>query len=750
VANNLVQLIITARDQASSVFGRISNALGGLGRTGSGAGQDLGDALFGAIAKANLLGFALNKVGSAVSLMNAKFEEAKKIELGDVSAASTFSALTGKSFAESTKFVADFSKEISQIAGALPGATKDYNMVANSIMDNVIPAFKDANGVLDQGKFQQNLVDITKKMTLLGVQSDTHAQAVGMFTARLLDGNISSARQLLFADNNPAFMNVLEKEVEKRGKKLDDWKKFDLKQRLEIVQAVSGQFVKDEVIDAASNTVEGLIAGIESSFFDPKSGVFGLLRDLSSADGNQTVMSAVAEFIKTAQKFFEAGGRIMQALGVPNIDPMLVLYNGIKFVNSWVNKAATASQMIAAVVKGSDGGLQGLARIALQGLTQITQFFSPDKLLENLQGLLDGTLKWLNGFFEKTAEGSGNLLAAEGGAIGFATMGAKLGWFAGELVAKLVNFIINLPWANIFITIGNLALAIIPAIYGAYIAFKLRLKLLAVEAVFAIGKGLLSGLETFWIATTYTSQEVWNSINSEISNSISYYVNGWEEVFNFFIDGINRGFVDAYNSITNWVVNFGMQVVTSASQFFSGLMNSIAQMWSDLWAFIQNTINQFITQAKNSITQTVMNPISTVGSAVSSAATNVGNGISNGVGNVVSGVGNFLFGGSDNAMYGGHIPAAANGLLGAFNSEMRNMPSGAKPVVANTSEFILTPAQMQRLMQGSADVGASQGKNITFAPVISVNGGGDARAIASEVLQQLEIMFAQYQQEFLV
>ncbi|NDJ20954.1 hypothetical protein GS682_04700 [Nostoc sp. B(2019)] len=724
MASTIVDLIIRARDGTKDVLGRIRSTLGGLGNDGKKTGESMGDALFGAIVKANLLGQALSMVGNAASFMGQKFEEAKKIEIGDVSAASTFSALTKQSFADSTKFVSEFSKEIAVIAGTLPGATKDYNMVANSIMDNVIPAFKDANGVLDQGKFKENLVDITKKMTLMGVNSGTHAQAVGMFTARLLDGNIASAKQLLFADNNPAFMGQFKEALQKQGKTEADFKKMTSKQRLEIIQAVSEQFISKDVIEAASNTVEGLLAGIESSIFDPKSGVFGLLRDLSSAEGNQTVMSAVAGGIKAVTGFFEAGAKILQALGVPSVDPMMVLYNGINTFTGWVNQVAKFASQTAAIIritKGEGGGFKSIVAMAqrflspkklmagLEGLlgqaAGFTNLIDPTRIMAGLDYFLKEAMTWINSLFSSLASSTGKLLSAGGGALGFATMGAKLGWFAGDMVAKLVYFVLNLPWGDIFITIGNLALAILPAISSAYVAFRARMVVLLGEVVVALGKGLMDGLNMIWIASTYTLQEAFGSIGSQINNAISYQINGWGEVFNY--------------------------AISSTGNFFGQLGSAIADMWNRLMAAIKGAIDGVINSAGNFIS----NPLGSTGNFIGDAASSAFNAGSN----VVSGAASFL------GFYKGHIPTASGGLLGAFATESRNMPSGASPVMANDSEFILTPAQMSRLMRGSAAVGASSGGNV-LAPVINVYGVNDPVAIARLALEQLEIMYTQQQQ----
>ncbi|MCC5644795.1 hypothetical protein LC607_17985 [Nostoc sp. CHAB 5824] len=813
MASNLVNLIVQVAGAAAatSAFGRIGAAMGGLGRTAntaSGGTQSLTSAIAGGIIQANLLGQALSLVGNAASFMGQKFEEAKKIQLDTVSAAGTFAALTGESYKESEKFVVSFGAELSKIAGALPGATSDYQRVANSIMDNVIPAFKDVNGVLNKGEFQKNLTDITKQMTLLGISSGTEAGAVGMFTARLLDGNIASAKNLLFADNNPAFINLLEQELKKRGKVLNDMKTLSSKERVDVVKAVSGKLVTKDVIDAASNTVDGLMAGIQSSLFDPTSGVFGLLRDVSAAEGSQNVMTAVASSIKALMSFFDAGASILQALGVPSVDPMLVLYNGVNTFTGWVKKASDFATNLANLAKGGGGGIQGASAIIakifdpdflLGGLQKLInqiqsfikpdiivssfqgmmggaqKFFKPDAILNGFEKLLGGVNTWISQFFSWLANSSGKILSSGGRAIGFGVMGAKLGVFGGQLVGKLIQFIINLPWGDILISIGNMALAAIPFVVGLVAGFRASIISEIGKGLLSIGGKLLEGLNNIWLVTSYTISEWLNSYISgwaaigsfavsSIQSWLNYFVNGWVEVGNFaiassqnFFTSLGSGIADMWNqtlsatteTINIWLSSYlvgwaeaGSFAITSVQSFFASLGQAIADMWNQLLSAITGAIGNVISQTQSTISAPVAaigNVISNPIGAASSAVVNVGQSAFNLGQNIASGASNLL------GFYKGHIPTASGGLLGAFAAESRNMPSGASPVVANSSEFILTPAQMGRLMQGSAAVGSST-KSTVFSPVINVYGVNDPVAIARLALEQLEIMYAQQQQ----
>jgi hypothetical protein len=391
-SSTLVQLIISARDQASSVFRTIGASLGSLGRLANSAvapAQGLTEQFRNGILQANLYTEAVNQIGRGVAFMNSKFEEAKATELKLVGATGSFAALTGKSFAESGKFVQSFNQDIAKIAGALPGATAEYNQVANSIMDNVIPAFKAADGSLNLNALKSGLVEVTKNMTVLGKIADVPANAVGMFTGRFLSKGQSLAglAQLQFATDSPAFLGQVKEALKAQKKTEEDFTKMTEKQRYELLKTVSAKFITKDAIDAATNTVDGLLQGIQSAIIDPMTGLFGLMRDLSSAEGSQNVMSAVAGGIKATQKFFESGSNIMKALGVPSTDPMLVLYNGINQVSAWITQvsikinevvARPSFKNLASQIQKSVGGLidgiQKLNRELAIAITTATTF----------------------------------------------------------------------------------------------------------------------------------------------------------------------------------------------------------------------------------------------------------------------------------------------------------------------------------------------------------------------------------------
>jgi hypothetical protein len=92
----------------------------------------------------------------------------------------------------------------------------------------------------------------------------------------------------------------------------------------------------------------------------------------------------------------------------------------------------------------------------------------------------------------------------------------------------------------------------------------------------------------------------------------------------------------------------------------------------------------------------------------------------------------------------GQLPVAFGGLLGAIRQEQASAPPGAKPVIANSSEFILRPDQARVFAAGAAMSGGGQ-TNYNFSPTINL-GAGTAESHAMEVLRYFEIWLSEHQQ----
>lgn len=69
------------------------------------------------------------------------------------------------------------------------------------------------------------------------------------------------------------------------------------------------------------------------------------------------------------------------------------------------------------------------------------------------------------------------------------------------------------------------------------------------------------------------------------------------------------------------------------------------------------------------------------------------------------------------AQYAGQIPARYTGQIPALRDEAVYAP-GTKPVIANSSEYILTPEQMQAILRGARDTGSGSTYNINLSGIV--------------------------------
>ena len=159
MASNEVEISLIVKDLASKSF------------------LNLDGEIRGSLLSANLLSAAITSgmrlASDAVGMFSDKLKQSADLQLSNTSVASTFAALTGKSFESGTAFASKMSEQISLLAGKLPGANSEYRAIAARITDSVLPAFQDLNGVLDQQNFEKGLLNITKGLGVLSTASKT-------------------------------------------------------------------------------------------------------------------------------------------------------------------------------------------------------------------------------------------------------------------------------------------------------------------------------------------------------------------------------------------------------------------------------------------------------------------------------------------------------------------------------------------------------------------------------------------------
>ncbi|GAB4212714.1 MAG: hypothetical protein OHK0012_07500 [Synechococcales cyanobacterium] len=297
-----LNLIIKAIDQATAPLRNIMAALGNLGGQGkqqvgglSNSFRDLENTISRSMITTQLLFGAIQK---GIGILQGGFNEATQIQLSSISAASTLSAITGRSYAQASAVIDNFNRRLAISAAALPGSTQDYKNLAVAIQDNVVEAFRTANGI-DMGKFENTVVNLAESFGALAAASGT-SRDVNLFLTKALAGDsIAGLRNLRFAEQNQIVLNQIEDSLKRLNK--TSLRELTMRQRVEVLQEIGGKLITEDFKRNASQSVDGLIQSFRSQLFDPTEGIFGVMRDLNAKlAGDQSLFASINKTLNAA------------------------------------------------------------------------------------------------------------------------------------------------------------------------------------------------------------------------------------------------------------------------------------------------------------------------------------------------------------------------------------------------------------------------------------------------------------------
>lgn len=654
-----VNIILQAVDRASGVVGKIGNAFSGLkakAEEATGATGSLSNAIAFGMAKYNaVVGLAQTGISKLQGMMG----EASSLQLENMSAAQTFAAVAGKSFDEGAQFIDNLTAELSKAAAVLPGATSDYVALGRSIQDNLIDAFKGSDGKLkDMAGFEGALMSISKSFGVLSAASQVPIgnTALGL-TKALSGGSIAELRQIQAFEQNPALLNELEKRLEKVGAK--SLKDLDMKARVALIKEVGEKFVDSSYQKRAAQTLDGLWQGFVSGWFDPNTGVFGLMRDLDpQTKGVQSAFKSMNDLMASllgSGGLYEQVSGLLADMGI-GIDPMRLLRDGIVWIDGWVKRLSEGIAWLRSFMASGGDITSGLAILMsnASGMFDIATIGA--RINAGLAWISQSVLGFINSGIQAIALWLNSLQPTAG-----AEIGAAIGIFLGNLVGNIINFVTGLDWANIFVIIGRVSIQLIGAIGGFIIGFGATVQGHIMTGIGQVMKAIMDGLRTLIQA-----------IGQIVQAKIQEMVQAVQTLSPQGLADIASGQISAAQGAAN-----------AEARYQAALANAKAKYKGHI-GDIPNAAQGF-------------------------------------------------------------IPNAADGFMGAIAREMSAMPRGASPVVANTSETILTPNMLRNLVTGSVAAGAGGGSS--FSPTVVVNGGmGDGEAIAKEVLRYLEIFFDEHVQ----
>ncbi|MEH1957663.1 hypothetical protein [Nostoc sp.] len=645
---NNITVVLNAKDNASGVF----KGLTGL--------------IEGATLRANLLSEALSAgLSKGVSALTSKFKEAADIQLNNITAASTYAALTGRNFADAEKVFSNLDKRINEIASSLPGSTEEYKKLALGIQDNLIPAFVDANGAFNEGAFLDGLTSITRGMGFLSAASNIASKDVSKFTAKFLGGSsIAELEKLLFAEANPAFLSLVQKKLSESGKKLED---LTVKERKQILEAVQGQLVTEDTIKAAGNSVSGLLESLKDKLFNPSQGIFGLLKDLDDkTEGNQSVLNAFNDTLKALlgdNGLFNTIGSVLNKLGIDPNGILKYLKGGIDNVTKWV-------ESLNATLSFTNSLSANAEQLKSKFNLFISNLFDFRGLGKNLGSILNNGVSTLRGLdWASIFSGVSNQLVSKFNelviffeTIDFNNLGKLLGDSLSELFKGIGNFltstdwgsrlseIVNkafkalgsLDWGNIFSGLG----VVLANVLNTVLKFLEKLDTGAIfDTVISIIGGMFTGLGVFLANINWTS-----------------VIEVFKKAFTAPIDILGKKIGNVIEEITYFLDNFINKLTGRDNQ--SAKDQRVAAIQSD------PTLDNLEKARK---IREIDHP------SVASQLNNYANGL-----NVGS-------------------------LMSAISREQKAAPAGSSIVIANSTEAILNRQQQSQL---ASSVGRGGGLNI--------------------------------------
>ena len=421
MADQKLNILITARNLAKGVLGNLDKSLG----SGAKSAEKLQGGLGGSVLKANLLsaaitggvGLALNTVGSMASGLVKTFGQAADRQQALISNASSFAAVAGVGFDEAEGFVQRLNKSMSQTAAILPGTTRDYVRLANAITDDLIPAFRGLDGSLDQAGLQRSIENIASSAGALAAGSGVDAGNAGLGLQRALGGaSISQLRQIQFFELNPGLLNALQGRLEGVG--AESFGDVDIASRTRILEEEFARFAGPEYRRRISGTISSMLESFRSLLFDDQEGIFGFDRDLNAElKGTQSITTRLTRTVQILigeNGIFTKIGQMASSL-IGGKDPLILVDGALQSFNTMLS-----------VFDGMLGRFQFTGKL-------------PDfNISGRINQLLGNFNEWLAG-------------------VDFQTLGERWGEIISDLARRTMNFIKAIDWGQVLTTISGIA-----------------------------------------------------------------------------------------------------------------------------------------------------------------------------------------------------------------------------------------------------------------------------------------------------
>jgi hypothetical protein len=604
----VVDLVVKLRDQATAGIRGIGGALSGLGNSAAGAAtqtQGLAGALTQGILQANAIQFAIGKATQAIGFMNSKFDEAKNLQLANVTAATTFSSLTGQSYEEAAKFIENLNNRLAKSAATLPGATQDYKNLAIAIQDNVLEAFKDPAGKLNQKGFEDTIASISESFGALSAASNVDTGNTTLGLSKALGGaSTGELRQIQFFEQNAVILNEIDKRLQALGKSA--LKDLDIKDRVKLIEEVGKKFITEDFKKNAGQTADALLQSFQSTLFDPSTGVFGVMRDLDvNTEGVQSAFSSFNEVLNQVigpQGAFTLLGEVLQAAGINLPDPMAVLKSGLDIVIGGLKQINAGLAGARDLFKGG----AGIGDFDLRFLADATA-----KFIFSIGTGFEGMLRNA-GSQSATLFNSGVSILSESLAdpLVFYRLGDTLGNVLGRAFGALYNFLARVDYGQLLMGIGRAAIALFVGLAGFANGANEGVSVAMQDALGMMLSSLGDSLKYLILSFTDPIGEQFNAMGTSLGNSANSLINGLKTTIG-----------ETVNQAGAAASSFGKSVLEGAVELASGIGSALSQGFQSYLGYLQQQIPVRIAMGTLAVLGTLAQ---VTGRIIDALATNIG------------------------------------------------------------------------------------------------------------------------------
>lgn len=349
-AQNILKVVLMADDRLSGALGKVRSQIDGLGSRTSVTSTGV-SGLWGAFGGTALAVSAVQSVTAAFGKLGGVLEYTSNLQAQILNSTNTVATNMGTSWDKASEAVEKTQLNLAKVAAALPGETKDYQAVFQSLSLSTSKLFKDPE------QFEKESTEIAKRVGALASISKADPFRAGQQVTELIEGLITpkAARRLEMFKRNPQFTQALFDTAAQMGVDISKgWSTVSEEIRYKIVKTALEKAAPDSLLQRFVKTPEALFRSWQTSLFDPLVGAFGFLRKVDMA-GGRTAFDALFNAMTAFDNLGKSAGTLLAKMGI-RFDPMEALIGVLDFMSDIYNNATLFVQKMTA---GYSGNLLG-------------------------------------------------------------------------------------------------------------------------------------------------------------------------------------------------------------------------------------------------------------------------------------------------------------------------------------------------------------------------------------------------------